>query len=75
MIVLACNCRGLEKPRAVNALKCIVEEKDPDMVFLSKTKQKYGEIERIRRQLRYGNKIYVDRMGEGRCISRGLPIF
>lgn len=74
MIVLAYNCRGLGNPRAVTALKGIVDEKDPDIVFLSETKLNHGETERVRKRLRFGNKIYVDCEGKGQQRRGGLAM-
>ena len=75
MIVLAYNCRGLENPHAVTALKGIVDEQDPDILFLSETKLKYGELKRVRQRLRYGNKVYVDCEGSRQHRRGGLAMF
>jgi len=65
MIVLAFNCRGLGNSRAVLTRKGFVNEKDPDILFLSETKLKSYELERVRLHLHYGNRIYVDCEGSG----------
>ena len=75
MIILLYNWRGLGNPRAASALKGIVEEKDPDVVFLSETKLMPGEMESIHQLLRYKNKIYVDCDVVGHHSSGGLAMF
>jgi len=38
MRVFSWNCCGLGNPRAVRALRGLVEEEDPDVLFLLETK-------------------------------------
>jgi len=47
------------------ALRGIIDEKDPDMVFLLETKLKARDMEAINRKLRYVNKFYMDCEGTG----------
>ncbi|KAK9670069.1 hypothetical protein RND81_13G174700 [Saponaria officinalis] len=59
MIGLSWNCRGLGSPRAVNALKGIINVENPHFVFLSETKLK--------------NKERLEHcMGEGKRMRGGL---
>ena len=66
MRVLAWNCRGLGNSRAVRALRGLVKDEDPYVIFLSKTKRKGAEMEKIHRRLGQPNKIYVDCSSEGK---------
>jgi len=72
MRILAWNCRGLGNPRAVRALRWLVKEEDPDIIFLSETKCKATEMERICRRLGYTNKIYMECNGDGKQRRGGL---
>jgi len=51
MIVLSWNCRGLGNLSAVRALKRLVKDEDPDILFLSETKRKAVEMKSIHRTL------------------------
>ena len=46
MRVLGWNCRGLEKPRSVRALCSLVQQWDPDFVFLLETKLKKNSMDK-----------------------------
>ena len=75
MRVLAWKCRGFGNPRAVRALRGLVKDEDPDIIFLSETKCKAPEMERIRRRLGHTNKIYVECSGESKRRRGGLAFF
>jgi len=74
MKVLAWNCRGLGNPRAVRALRGLVKEEDPDIIYLSETKRRAHEMVSICRRLGLSNKLCVDCTGEGRNRSGGLAM-
>ena len=65
MKILAWNCCGLGNPRAVRALRGLVKDEDPDIVFLSETKGTAPEMERIKRRLGLNNRLFVDCNGKG----------
>ena len=75
MRVLAWNCRGLGDPRAVRALKGLVNDEAPDIIFLLETKCKTREMEVICRKLGQINKIFVDCCSDGKRRRGGLAIF
>ena len=60
------NCRGLGSPEAVNALRCIVINKNPQVVFLQEIKLHQHEMERITRNLKFSNCLVVGCEGQGR---------
>jgi len=72
MKILAWNCRGLGNPRAVRALRGLIKDEDPDIIFLSETKCKSPEMEKIRQKLGYANRIYVECRGDGKRRRGGL---
>ena len=43
------NCRGLGNPRAVRALKELVQSKDPHVVFICETKLHVNKLDKIKR--------------------------
>jgi len=75
MRVLAWNCLGLGKPRVVKALKGVVKDEDPNIIFLSETMHKASEKEKIQRRLGLSNELYVDCRGEDKHWSGGLALF
>lgn len=65
------NCRGLGNPRTVRALKNLVRDRNPDVLFLSETISVGSRIEMLRVKLRFDNRFSVDRNGK----SSGLVVF
>lgn len=41
MKIIACNCKGLAKPKAVRVLKKLLKSSQPDIIFLSEVKTSY----------------------------------
>lgn len=68
------NVRGLGSPRAVSALRSIVQLESPIFVFLSETKMKSWELDTIRRKVKMGNCFGMDCKGDGRRRSGGLAL-
>ena len=74
MQILSWNCRGLGSPEAVNALRRIVINEDPQLVFLQETKLHQHELERVKVKLRYDGLIAVGCEGQGRKRRGGLAL-
>lgn len=72
--VLLWNCRGLGSVPAVNALRRVVINEHPMLIFLQETKLKRGEMENIKRKLKYKCMIAVDCEGEARSRRGGLAL-
>ena len=72
--ILLWNCRGLGSIPAVNALRRVVINEHPMMIFLQETKLKKGEMEHIRRKLKFKCMIAVDCEGEARSRRGGLAL-
>lgn len=64
MIGVGWNCRGLGNPQAVRALKELIEEEDPGIIFLSETKLFVAEWDRMKARL--GFRIFFSSGSEGR---------
>ena len=71
MRTLAWNCRGAGKAPTVRALKALIREESPEVVFIAKSKTKLHRIERIRSSIGFVDKFSVDPVGK----SGGLAIF
>ena len=69
---LSWNCRGLGSIPAVNALRRIVINEQPSLVFLQETRMKQSEMENIRKKLHFKNMLVVNCEGEGRRRKGGL---
>ena len=72
--ILLWNCRGLGSIPAVNALRCVVINEHPMLVFLQETKLKQGEMERVRRKLNLKGMVAMECEGEGRSRRGGLAL-
>ena len=59
MRALGWNCRGLGNPRSVRALHNLVQQWDPDFVFLSKTKLKKMSMEKKKVSVGYTNGLVI----------------
>uniref|UniRef100_A0A803NT91 Reverse transcriptase n=1 Tax=Cannabis sativa TaxID=3483 RepID=A0A803NT91_CANSA len=71
MNVLSWNCRGLGKQRAIQFLKEIVSQKNPNFIFLCETKCNKNKIESMGRMLKFEGAFGVEAQGS----SGGLAFF
>ena len=71
MSAIAWNYRGLGNPQTVGVLREYVQQCDPKIVFLAKTKMKISRIKRVKVKLDFANGFYVQRKGQG----GGLAMF
>src|SRR5438876_232759 len=65
MNILALNSRGLGLDAAVGELRDLVRSYNPEVVFLSETKQKKRVMERLQWSLGYRHGVCVDDKGRG----------
>ncbi|XP_019171433.1 PREDICTED: uncharacterized protein LOC109166988 [Ipomoea nil] len=71
MSTLSWNCRGLGNPRTVRDVVDMVSRKQPDFVFLMKTKVGREHAEQIRVTIGFEGLFYVNNNG----LSGGLALF
>ena len=71
MRTIAWNCRGAGRASTVRALKELIHESDPDIVFLSETKIKSMRINKICDRLKFVDSWCVDADG----LLGGLALF
>lgn len=72
--ILSWNCRGLGSPKAVNALRRIVINENPLVIFLQETKMHAHEMEKIKVKLKYSSMVAVGCIRDGRRRSGGLAL-
>ncbi|XP_021726600.1 uncharacterized protein LOC110693734 [Chenopodium quinoa] len=72
--ILSWNCRGLGRTATVNALKRIVFLERPQVMFLSETRLKAFEMEKIKQKIKFHSCFVVECDGEGRKRSGGLAL-
>ncbi|XP_057248295.1 uncharacterized protein LOC130590250 [Beta vulgaris subsp. vulgaris] len=70
--VLSWNCRGLGSIPAVNALRRVVINEKPQLVFLQETKLHSYEMERVKKRLNFRGMFVVDCVGDGRRRKGGV---
>ncbi|XP_050252314.1 uncharacterized protein LOC126698852 [Quercus robur] len=70
MRALGWNCRRLGNPRSVRVLRNIVQQWDPDFVFLSETKLRMRSMERKKRSIGFTNGLVIPSHGR----SGGLAL-
>ena len=63
MRTLGWNCRGLGNPRSVRLLRNIVQQWDPDFVFLSETKLREWSMERKKMSIGFTNGLVIPSHG------------
>ena len=71
MRTLAWNYRGASRAPIVKALKALIREESPDVVFIAESKSKARRIERIRSSIGFVDKFCVELVGK----FGGLAIF
>ena len=71
MRLLSWNCQGAGKALTARALKALVSENSPDIVFLSETKSDVKKIEKIRLSLNFVDCLCVEAFGK----AGGLALF
>lgn len=64
--VLSWNCWGLGSIPIVNALRCVVINKQPQLVFIQEMKLHYAKMGRVRIKLKCKDMLVVDCVGEGK---------
>lgn len=72
--ILCWNCRGLGSPAAITALRGVLSTEDPQIVFLSETKLKSWEMDKVKEKLRFSNMIAVSCEGDGRRRKGALVL-
>ncbi|KAL5703663.1 hypothetical protein ACHQM5_022190 [Ranunculus cassubicifolius] len=70
-MMMAWNCRGIGSPSAIQHLKDLVWEHQPDVMFLSETKAKKRKMLKVQKQIKYQGMEVVDPIGR----SGGLALF
>ena len=69
MSTLSWNCRGLGNPRTIQALKGLVMDIKPNIIFLMKTLSVRPELESIKKLLAYEGMFVVDCKGHSGGLS------
>lgn len=72
--ILSWNCRGLGSAPSVNALRRVVINENPQLVFLQETKLHQHEMEKVRSKLKFRGMLVVDCVGDGRRRKGGLGL-
>ena len=70
MNIISWNCRGLENPRTVNALKRALKKKAPICVFLMETKLTTEQLNSMKQNWDYNQGLVVSSDG----FSGGLSL-
>ncbi|KAL4379969.1 hypothetical protein GQ457_02G015520 [Hibiscus cannabinus] len=63
MAVLAWNVRGLGNKESVRGLMNAIRKSEPDIVFISETKQKIRYLEKIKMKMKLVHSFYVEPIG------------
>ena len=71
MRALAWNCQGACRAPTIRAIRELIRESYPDLVFLSETKLKSTSIDKIKSKLNFFDSYCVDAMGK----AGGLALF
>lgn len=71
MRILSWNCQGLGNPMTVQALRAIVAQDKPDLIFLMETRNQESVIQQVQRRLKYNNSFVVNPQG----LAGGMVLF
>lgn len=71
MRILCRNCRGLGSPQAIQILRCLIRQHNPELVFLMETKLRSNQFSRNKFNWNYYGVFSVDAVGR----SGGLALF
>lgn len=71
MNLLSWNCQGLGSPLTIQALRVLVTQEKPSLVFLMETKNKEQKVLNLKRRLKFQNSYLVNPKG----IGGGMAIF
>jgi len=71
MRLISWNCQGLGNPLTVQALKVLVTQEKPDIVFLMETKNQTQQILSIQRKLNFSAGFFQEPTG----LAGGLALF
>lgn len=71
MKLLSWNCQGLGSPLTIRALRALVAQDQPNLIFLMETKNQEHMVQSLRRRMKYPNSFLVNPDG----ISGGLAFF
>ncbi|KAF4393544.1 hypothetical protein F8388_023348 [Cannabis sativa] len=78
MKLLSWNCRGLGNPRAKKALRNLIRDQDPDVLFLMETKLVHRRMDGVWRRLGFAGGVVVGSSGAagGLCLcwKEGIEI-
>lgn len=71
MKLISWNCRGSGNPLIVQAVRALVVQEKPDIIFLMETKNQDLVIKRIQRRLKYLRCFVVSPTG----LAGGMVVF
>ena len=69
MRALAWNCQGACRAPTIRAIKELIHESNPDLVFLSKTKLKSTRVDKIKTKLKFFESYCVVALGKAGCLA------
>ncbi|KAF5183635.1 hypothetical protein FRX31_026777, partial [Thalictrum thalictroides] len=69
-MILTWNCRGLGSTKAIQQLKNLIWELNPDVIFLVETLLKRKKIQHLQKSIKYPGSFFVDPVGR----SGGLAV-
>ncbi|KAJ4846114.1 hypothetical protein Tsubulata_033993 [Turnera subulata] len=64
MMLLDWNCQGIGRSLTVKALRGLLVQYGPSVMFLIETQNRGSKVERLRRMFRFPNAFYVDAIGK-----------
>ncbi|KAK9032054.1 hypothetical protein V6N11_056338 [Hibiscus sabdariffa] len=73
MAILAWNVRGLGNKDTNRALRKSIQKFQPDIIFLSETKQKKGFLEKVKTKMKMAHSFYVEPCRITGGLACGIP--